>query len=317
MPQIGDGPRSAVAFAARMGSLRASWLAERRTAPGDSADLIRLAEGSPHIGDIPSEQIAEFAAQAARKDPSVLGYGAPEGAQDLRALLAEFAERSGDGPVAPEQVIVTNGATQALDLLATILLDPGDVVVVESPTFPDALATFSAHDATVVEVPADQHGIVADEIPPLIRRVGRPPKMVYVIPTFHNPTGVTTSERRRAELAEVAAAYGTILVEDDPYRLLRFHGEPLTPLRRLGDESRTVAIRSASKLIAPGLRVGWALAPRSVVAKMAEAKQIRDLGTAGLNQQIVAGFLGGGLRKSHRAHHCGISSASRGDPRRV
>lgn len=281
-------------FADRVRGLLSSPISELDTLLEGRVGIIPLAGGTPHPSDVPAATIAAIAATVAERDAGVLSYGLSNGDEHLREAILASAERFGDGTAGPEELIVTSGAMQALDLLAKLFVNPGDLVLVESPTFTDALATFSQYEASVVPVPMDEHGMAVEEIPGIVERVGRPPKLLYVVPTFQNPAGVTTTVERRRQIAAAAARYGAIVIDDDPYRLLRYRGEAIPSLRALtASDGDVVSLRSASKLIAPGLRVGWALGPARVIAQMVKAKQGMDVCTSNLTQRIVAEFMGG------------------------
>ena len=198
---------------------------------------------------------------------------------------------------------------QGIDLVVKLFLDPGDLALVESPTFSDALATFSAYGAHVAEVPTDESGMIVEAVPEIVERTGKRPKLIYVVPTFQNPTGGTTTLERREALLELNRRYDSVLIDDDPYRLLRYRGEAIPSLRslaRAGDH--VIAIRSASKLIAPGVRVGWALGAPEIVARMVMAKQSVDVCTSNINQRVVARFLSDGLLESRLPQVCGANA---------
>jgi 2-aminoadipate transaminase len=284
--------RDKLRFAKRVEGLQGSPIDDLDTLLSGRHNVISLAGGTPHLTDIPADEIAELLTAAIRSDPAVLSYGLSSGDNVLRSRLIEFMERTENYGVKAGQLLVTSGAMQAIDLIAKIFLDPGDLVLVESPTFADALATFSAYEASVAEVPMDEDGIVVEAIPEVIAQAGKSPKLIYVIPTFQNPASSTMSLPRRQALLEVAERYGSVLIDDDPYRLLRYSGDPVPSLRALaGPSPNVVAIRSASKLIAPGLRVGWACASPSIVVQMVKAKQGMDCCTSSVTQRAVAGFL--------------------------
>lgn len=213
--------------------------------------------------------------------PTALQYAPTEGLTHVRSFLAAH-----DG-VDVDEVLVTTGSQQGLHLLARVLCDPGDVVVVEDPTYLGALQAFRAADATVVGVPGDADGLDTEALADTLAS-GLRPRAVYVCATFANPTGATLTAARRTELVGLADRYGFVVIEDDPYGALRFDPEAPAVVSMAGSGRPVVRLRTASKVLAPGLRVGWMTGPASVVAAAALAKQAIDLHTSALDQSIVA-----------------------------
>lgn len=262
-----------------------------------SDDLVSFAMGSPSQDLIPVETFAEILAAAAVTDGS-FGYVPTEGEPTLRrALLSDLASTGLD--VRPAQLLVTSGGMQGLDLACKLFLDPGNVVAVESPTYTNAFLTVASYQGRVTEIPVDSEGLVVDLIPDAFG-AGPGPKLIYVIPNFQNPTGTTLGLARRLELLEVAERYGSIVVEDDPYGRLRFAGGDVPSLFELDrGAGRVVSVHTFSKMLAPGLRVGWVLAAEQLVARMVAAKQAMDTCTNALGQRLVAGFIDGGFLDGH------------------
>ncbi|MGH2841383.1 MAG: PLP-dependent aminotransferase family protein, partial [Solirubrobacteraceae bacterium] len=240
-------------------------------------EVISFAGGLPAPELFPAELLAGAFAAALQPTTAArtLQYSATEGEPELRALLAErFALRGLQTHA--DEILVTTGSQQALGLVAAVLLDPGDTVLVERPSYLAALQTFGFAGARMVPVPCDQDGIDPDALPELI--ADHAPKFLYVIPTFQNPTGRTVPAVRRARVAQIAQRHGLWLVEDDPYGELRYDGEPLAPIGSFpGAGDRTVTISSLSKVLAPGLRLGWLRAPGALLRPLAIAKQAADL----------------------------------------
>jgi 2-aminoadipate transaminase len=195
-------------------------------------------------------------------------------------------------------VLVSAGALQAVDLACRVYLRPGDVVVAESPAFANALSAFRNHGARVLEVPVDSDGLDVSAARRLIAKTRAHPRMFFVVPNFQNPTGETLSHARREELLGLAARYDAVVVEDDPYGLLRYRGRDIPPLAALGG-AETVSIGTFSKTFLPGLRVGWAIASPTVIARMSRAKQTMDSSTGTLAQRIVLEFHGRGGVAAH------------------
>lgn len=248
------------------------------------AEVISFAGGLPAPELFPAELIADAFARALAPTVAAraLQYSSTEGDPGLRALLARrFCGRGLNCEA--DELLVTTGSQQALGLLAAVLLDPGDVVLVESPSYLAALQCFGFAGAQLVPVPCDEDGLRPEALPALIAE--HAPKFLYVVPTFQNPTGRTLPAARRARLAEIAAEHGLWIIEDDPYGELRYDGEPLAPIgAQPGAADRTVTISSLSKVLAPGLRIGWLRAPDAILRPLAIAKQAADLHTSTVDQ---------------------------------
>src|SRR5437899_2803881 len=224
-----------------------------------------------------------------REGASALGYGVTEGEPELREVVAAGASARGLETDASE-VLISAGALQAIDLACRVYLRPADAVVVESPGFANALSAFRNHGAAVLEVPVDGEGLDVAEASRIIRRSGARPRMFFVVPNFQNPSGETLSLARRESLLALAASYDAIVVEDDPYGLLRYRGADLPPLAALGSRVDVVSIGTFSKTFLPGLRVGWAIASTDTIRRMAKVKQTMDSSTGTLAQRIVLEF---------------------------
>jgi 2-aminoadipate transaminase len=259
------------------------------------ADVISLAGGLPAADLMPRARIAAAAAHAL-SDPAAgtdravdaVQYGETAGLQRLREVLAAHETARVGRPIRPAEVIVTSGAQQALDLLARALLDPGDAVVVEDPVYVGALQVFQAAGAALHPVPVDDAGMDVDALAARLA-AGLRPRLVHTVSSFHNPRGVTMAPDRRARLAALADRYGFLVVEDDPYGLLAFDGHPPVPVAAHGD--RVLRLGTASKVLAPALRVGWLVGPPAVVAAVERLKQCSDLCGSTLTQVIAADLL--------------------------
>jgi len=249
----------------------------------DRPGMLSMAGGLPAPELLPAERIATAVADRLATDgPRTLQYAPTEGVPELRDLLAR------EHGSAPDHVLVTTGSQQALDLLSRALLGPGDTVVVEAPGYLGALQAFQMTGATLVAVPGDGDGLCTDVVEQRLL-AGLRPTLVYVVTNFQNPSGATLSERRRHHLAALAEQYGFVIVEDDPYGELRFRGTPLPRLANL--TGNAVTLGTASKILSPGLRVGWVVAPAWLVGPLVRLKQIADLHTSPLNQLVVADLL--------------------------
>ncbi len=263
-------------------------------------DVVSFAVGSPAPEALALVRVAELVTDVlSREGVRALNYGLTEGEAELREIIAADARSRGIDAGA-EDVIVTAGALQAIDLVCRVFLRPGDVVLAESPAFANALSAFRNHGAHVIEVPTDDGGIDVAAAARAIRRAPTPPKLFFVVPNFQNPTGATLSEDRRDALLALAASVGAVVVEDDPYGRLRFRGEELRPLAARSRE-RVVHLGSFSKVFLPGLRVGWALADPVTVRRMAAAKQTMDSSTSTLSQRLVIAFYRRGQVSEHIA----------------
>lgn len=259
-------------------------------------DAVSFEFGFPYPGSFPNEELIKAAEGLFAEEGDVaLQYTGGEYADRLTEHVADIEGRRGiDCP--SEHVTLTTGSTQAIDLVCRLFLDPGDGVLVESPTFMGALGTFETHGATLERTVVDEEGLDTAALERDLearRNAGRRlPKLLYTIPTFHNPTGRTLPEDRREHLLELAAEYDFVVLEDDAYGLLRYDGDPVTPLRALDDRSRVVRVSTFSKTIAPGVRTGWILAD-SVVND-----QLQRLNTAGPNR-LTKGVLSRYIEDGH------------------
>ncbi|WP_024802396.1 PLP-dependent aminotransferase family protein [Nocardia sp. BMG51109] len=273
-------------LAHRLDGLRSSAIRDllKLTARGD---IISLAGGLPDEQLMPRDRIAR-AAEAALADRSRLQYTESAGWGPLRAVLAARESARLDRSVPVEEVFVTHGSQQALSLLAEVLVDPGALVVVEDPAYVGALQVFRAAGARVVGVPLDAEGMRIDALVELIDR-GERPALVHTVSSFHNPRGVTMSADRRRALAELAERHGFWVVEDDPYGDLWFDGSAPAPVASYSPT--VIRLSSASKILAPSLRVGWMVAPDAVCRGVELLKQGADLCGSALTQQIAADLL--------------------------
>ena len=262
-------------------------------------DTVSFAVGSPAREALDLVHADELAAAVIQGEgASALGYTMTEGDPELREAVAAAARRRGVRADA-EEVLISAGALQGIDLLCRVYLRPGDVVVAESPAFANALSAFRNHGAHVLEVPVDEEGLDVQQAARLLRREGIRPRMFFVVPNFQNPTGETLSERRREALCALAASCGAIVVEDDPYALLRYRGNEIAPIASLAVRADVVSVGSFSKTFLPGLRVGWVIAPTEVVQRMAAAKQTMDSSTGTLGQRMVLEFIRRGGADAH------------------
>ena len=254
--------------------------------------MLSLAGGLPAPESFPVARMREAADRilgASDGLSSPLQYGPTEGVGPLRSWVADQMGGGTAGVVQADQVVITTGSQQALDLLAHALCDPGDVAVVEHPAYLGATQALEAAGAALEPVPADADGIRVDVLAQRLAQ-GLRPKLCYVAPNFQNPTGATLAQDRRSALGDLADRYGFMVIEDDPYRELRFRGHHLPAVRTFG--ANVVTLGSTSKVLAPGLRVGWLVAPSWLVAPCVRLKQARDLHTSSLSQWLAHDVLG-------------------------
>jgi len=265
--------------------------------------MISFAGGNPAASALPDEQCAELARELLlTKGKALLQYGATEGYAPLRESLAPYLKDRFSFSCAPDEILPVTGSTQAMDLLCKALIDPGDKVVVENPTFLGNMQAIRLYQAQLVPVDSDEDGVKVDELEEVFKR--EHPKLFYVIPTFQNPTGRTLSLPRRKRIAELAAQYGVVVAEDDPYRDLRYAGEELPSIKSFDAEGWVAFMGSFSKVISPGLRVGFLAANKTLLRKCTIGKQSSDVHTANLNQAIVDEYLRRGLLAPHVKRIC-------------
>ena len=268
--------------------------------------IISFAGGFPDSAMFDVEGIQAAGDQALREEPgAALQYGATEGYNPLREQLAAFMAGKGVADLAPEQLIVTTGSQQALDLLGKTLINPGDKVIVEGPTFLATIQCFRLYGADLVSAPVDGDGVQVDRLEALIAE--HRPKFVYLIPTFGNPSGAMLSAERRRRVLELAVKYQTLIVEDDPYGDLYFGEAPPPSLLALsqsvpGSRELLAHCGSLSKVLSPGLRVGWMIAPGALLAKATMCKQFSDAHTSTFAQATAAQYLKAGRMPATLAH---------------
>ncbi|HYZ13911.1 MAG TPA: PLP-dependent aminotransferase family protein [Actinomycetota bacterium] len=238
-------------------------------------DVVSLAGGMPYVQGLPTEHVLEVVESVLVERADVaLQYGGGQGSPVLRERLARLMAEE-DTPADPEDLVVTTGAQQALDLVGKVLLDPGDVVAVEAPAYVGALSAFSVYEPRFLQVDLDDDGMIVEQLEEALLR-GERPKFVYTVPNFHNPAGVTMSRARREQLVALCREARIPIIEDNPYGMLRFDGEPLPTLRSL-DRQNVIYLGTVSKVFAPGVRVGWAVAEPGVLQRLVLAKEAADL----------------------------------------
>jgi DNA-binding transcriptional MocR family regulator len=254
-------------------------------------DVVSLAGGMPYVQALPIEHVLEVVESVLVERADVaLQYGGGQGSPLLRDRLAMLMAEEGT-TADPEDLVVTTGAQQALDLVGKILIDPGDTIVVEAPAYVGALSAFSAYEPRIVQVDLDDDGMIVDQLEEALVRGDRP-KFVYTVPNFHNPAGVTMSTARREQLVALCREARLPIVEDNPYGLLRFEGDPEPTLRSL-DPHNVIYLGTVSKVFSPGVRVGWAVAEPGVLQRLVQAKEAADLCGSQLNMLITERYFDG------------------------
>ena len=256
-------------------------------------EVISLAGGLPDTSTFPAEDVAALMARvAADASARALQYGPTDGLDELKACIVRVMAEEGMD-VDTDDLLVTTGGQQVIDLVCKTLVDPGDVILAEGPTYPGAVPTFSAYEADVVQIEMDDDGMRIDLLEATLDRLdheGRTPKFIYTVPTFHNPAGVTMSLERRRRLVRIAAERELLVLEDNPYGLLRYEGDPLPPLYALDGGEYVIYLGTFSKILSPGLRLGWTAAPHPVLDKLNLGKQGSDLCSSTFAQYFVVEY---------------------------
>lgn len=284
------------AFAGRVKQMESSAIREILKIT-DQPGIISFAGGLPAPEMFPLEEIRRaFDGELGSGDASSLQYSTTEGYLPLREYIAGVM---GDRGVkaGPGEVLLTNGSQQGLDLLAKLFIDPGDLVVVENPSYLGAIQVFRSYQANFAAVPTDSGGIQAEALEKILRH--RRPKLIYLTPTFKNPTGVTLDQERRRAVADLSEKYEVPLIEDDPYGELRYSGDPVPPVKSFDRCGRVIYLSTFSKTVAPGLRLGWVVAERNLMSKLVLAKQGTDLHTGTLVQRGIYRYLTGSDVSGH------------------
>jgi 2-aminoadipate transaminase len=252
-------------------------------------DVISLAGGMPFVDALPKDEVLLVIRRVIEERSNVaLQYGAGSGQEGLKVRLADLMAAEGI-EADPANILITVGAQQALDLIGKVLIDPGDEIVVEAPSYVGALSAFAAYEPRFVPVGMDADGLIVEELEAALNRGARP-KFLYTCPNFHNPAGVTLSEERRRRLVEVCRRAGVPIIEDNPYGMLRFEGQAPPALRTL-DPENVVYLGTLSKVFCPGLRVGWVMAGPALIQRLTLFKEASDLCSSNLAQLVAEEWL--------------------------
>lgn len=272
----------------------------------EQPDIISFAGGLPAPEVFPLKEFKEACNVVLETvGAQALQYSTTEGYRPLREMIARHTARY-SVEVSPDNILITSGSQQALDFIGRLFINRGDYVVVESPTYLGALQAWNAYGAQYISVRTDENGMVVDELEAALR-VG--PKFIYVLPNFQNPSGVTLNLERRKQLIELADKYGVPIIEDDPYGQLRYEGEHIPSLVYLDSQYRgknggtysgnVIYLSTFSKILAPGLRLAWVIAPEQVICKLVMSKQAADLHTSSFNQYVAYEVAKGGFLDEH------------------
>ncbi|MEO3755497.1 PLP-dependent aminotransferase family protein [Streptomyces sp. B6B3] len=261
-------------------------------------DVVRFAMGAPGDDLIPVEMFDRYLGELS---PGRYGYGATEGEPELIEQVLALTHGRGVASSA-DRITITTGGMQGLDLAGKLFLDPGDLVIVEGPTYTNGNSTALSYGARLLEAPLDENGLVVERLEELVARAGRTPKAIYTIPTFQNPSGATLSRARRERLLDLADRWGAVIIDDDPYGMLRFEGEEVPGFAQIAPNHPLVfSVRTFSKILAPGLRVGWVDADPALRPLLINAKQAMDTCTGVPAQRMVTRFLADDHLDAHLA----------------
>ncbi|WP_024804095.1 PLP-dependent aminotransferase family protein [Nocardia sp. BMG51109] len=278
---------------AQRAAVMARWQIPELFSLAGKPEVVSLAGGMPDLTALDLDGLAEEASRLIRDDGlDALQYGSPQGIPALREQICEISTLERIHARA-DDVVVTAGSQMGLDLITRTFCDPGDVVIAEAPCYVGALSTFAFHQADVVHVEMDAEGLVPDALRQVLGASavrGRRPKFLYSVPNFHNPAGVTLAVGRRAEIMEICAQHDLLVVEDNPYGLLGFDGRTYPALRAIAPDN-VIYLSSFSKILAPGLRVGWVLAPPSIRERLFRASESAMLCPSGLTQYLVSYYM--------------------------
>jgi 2-aminoadipate transaminase len=303
-----DLERYADLFAGRTSVMRSSAMRDLMAITA-RPEVISLAGGLPDTSTFPPATFAADMTRIAQTSAAeALQYGPTEGFDETVDCIIQVMGAEGMLPD-HDDVIVTTGGQQAIDLVSKVLLDPGDVVICEAPSYPGAIPVFCSYEADVIQVECDDDGMRIEELEAVLERLdgeGRRPKFIYSVPSFQNPAGVTLSEDRRRRLVELAREHEVLIVEDNPYGLLRYEGDPLPTLYSLDGGDYVLYLGTLSKILSPGIRIGWVAAPPPVLEKIGLGKQAADLCTSTLTQYFVREYFADGRWREYIDDLCGI-----------
>lgn len=289
-------------YSDRAGKMRKSVIRELLKVAQDP-EIISFAGGLPNPKSFPIDDL-NMIIQSVMKNhgTNALQYGTTKGLTDLRKLLAERAYKDGIEDITEENVIITNGSQQALDMVGKLFLNPGDTALVGLPTYLGGINAFKSYESNLTGISLDEHGMRMDVLEDTIKEMLSEdiiPKFIYVVPTFQNPAGVVMPEKRRKELIDIAHEYDLVIVEDDPYGKLSYDSEHVKPIKAFDDDGRVIYMSTFSKILAPGFRLAWTVASEELTRKMVICKQALDLCTNTFTQYIANEFMRQGSLDLH------------------
>ncbi|MDA8211034.1 MAG: PLP-dependent aminotransferase family protein [Clostridia bacterium] len=268
-------------------------------------NMISFAGGLPSPDSFPVAKLQEITNEVYSKSGAqMLQYGITEGYKPLNEFIAQWLKSSKNITASPEDIQITSGSQQGIDLVSRVFLNAGDQVVVESPSYLSAFQVFNSYQVKYLPIPSDDQGMQVDELEKALDDNTNKPKLVYTVATFQNPTGITMSLERRKKLLQLADKHKLIIIEDNPYGELRYEGEHVPTLKSLDTQGRVVYLGSFSKVVAPGLRIGYAVAHPEIRAKITIAKQAADVHSSNLSQQIIYEYCNRGYLDPHIQEIC-------------
>lgn len=263
-------------------------------------EIISFAGGAPAREALPVEQVREIACEVLARDRrgvEALQYSSPQGIADLRKAVAEHLLAPNSIAADPDDILIVSGGLESMNLLCQVFINPGDVILVESPTFVHCVEIFEMFQARCIAVEMDEEGMVISDVEAKIREFQ--PKMIYVIPTFQNPSGKTLGLERRKALSELGSRYDVLILEDDPYSEMRYSGEKLLPIKAFDKTGHTVYANSFSKIFSPGSRIGYLYADHKIIEKLFDAKTATNSHTSAIPQILCAEFFNRGCFEEH------------------
>jgi len=295
-------------YSDRAGKMRKSEIRELLKVTQDP-EIISFAGGLPNPLSFPIQDLKLIVQNVLNNHGKIaLQYGATQGINELREVLSERSQKEGmTNGSSVENIMITSGSQQALDAVGKIFLNPGDIAIVGLPSYLGGINAFRSYEANLVGVPLDKEGIQIDLLEEKIKELIKqdmPVKFIYTIPTFQNPAGTVMPELRRKKLIDIAHEYNLVIIEDDPYGKLRYDIPAIKPIKAYDDEGRVIYMSTFSKILAPGFRIAWIIAPEEVMRKLALCKQAQDLCTAPFSQYIAHEFVKNGSLDLHIMKIC-------------
>lgn len=289
-------------YSDRAGKMRKSVIRELLKVAQDP-EIISFAGGLPNPNSFPIDDLSTVIQSVMKNHgKNALQYGTTQGLTDLRKSLAERAYKEGFKDVTEDNVIITNGSQQALDMVGKLFLNPGDTALVGLPSYLGGINAFKSYESNLTGIPLDEEGLRVDILEDTIKELLREniiPKFIYVIPTFQNPAGVVMPEKRRKKLVDIAHEYDLVIVEDDPYGKLNYDMDHIRPIKAFDDDGRVIYMSTFSKILAPGFRLAWTIASEELTRKMIICKQALDLCTNTFTQYIANEFMRKGSLDLH------------------